>query len=282
MRKISHIINPFTVGPSSSHFVAQQITFETMKIAKEFAHGQVDVMLYYTKFYDESTCIPDGFVKTPDLTRSILDIATFKEKRKLPLIKDILDRLYENTDAEYLIYTNVDIALMPHFYVSVNQLIEQGDDAFTINRRTIPEIFNRLQDIPLMYSQIGKVHSGSDCFVFKRNCYPDFFLGTACIGTGRIGKILLANVVCHAKKSKNFKDLHLTFHIGEDMIWKNDSFADYIHHNENELYKVLSHYKDQQVLLAKHHGMFKDYFYGGPKGYKSFVKKMFTKLWNNK
>ncbi len=67
----------------------------------------------------------------------MLDCGRFAVPRKLPLIKDILGRLYDASDAEYFIYTNVNIGLMPNFYVAVNAIIESGYDAFVINRRTI-------------------------------------------------------------------------------------------------------------------------------------------------
>jgi len=40
----------------------------------------------------------------------------------LPLLSDILDRLYAATDAEYLIYTGVDIALPTVFLLNRRQL----------------------------------------------------------------------------------------------------------------------------------------------------------------
>ena len=41
-------------------------------------------------------------------------------------------------DEVFLVYTNADICLMPHFYTSLAGLAAQGFDAMTINRRTIP------------------------------------------------------------------------------------------------------------------------------------------------
>jgi hypothetical protein len=242
MRKIAHIVHPVVVDASSDLHVAQPITFETMRAAREFAAGQVQVEHLYTKYADETPPIPEGFQGTPDLERSVWDIATFRHRRKLALIKDILDRLYEATDAEYLIYTNVDIALMPCFYAAVDRLIDRGYDALIINRRTISGVFQRLEDIPLMAAQIGEQHKGYDCFVFRRDAYPNYQLEDACVGTGRIGAVLAVNLIYNASKFKEFRDLHLTFHLGNDKIWKSNRFADYFSHNENALKKVLQHY----------------------------------------
>ena len=106
------------------------------------------------------------------------------------MIRDILDRLYAASDADYFIYTNVDIALMPHFYTAVTQLIETGVDAMVINRRTIAKSPSDPAHLPLMWAQVGEKHPGYDCFVFRRDAYPNFDLGTACIGANWIGRVL--------------------------------------------------------------------------------------------
>jgi len=242
MIKIAHVIHPVVVDPSSDLTVAQPVTFETMKIARQFAAVNVHVVQFFTKYHDETPLISEGFDKIPDLTRSVRDVARFQGNRKLALIKDILDRLYEATDADYMIYTNVDIALMPFFYIVINRIIESGYDAFIINRRTISKTFRKPDDIPLMYSQVGEKHRGYDCFVLKRSVYPKYQLGNTCIGTGRVGAVLAVNLIYNAKKFKVFTDLHATFHIGNDKVWKSPHLNEYFLHNENELKKVLQHY----------------------------------------
>ncbi|MCR4288341.1 MAG: hypothetical protein NUW09_10065, partial [Deltaproteobacteria bacterium] len=174
MRKIAHIINPVKAAKTSDLFVAQPVTFETMRVAREFARGKVAVELYTAQYPEDRSFVPDGFQPTRDLDRSVMDLGSFREKRKLPLIKDILDRLYEAVDAEYMIYTNVDIALMPHFYLAVDKFIDEGHDAFVINRRTISGRRKLVKDIPLMYAELGKPHPGHDCFVFRRDAYGKF------------------------------------------------------------------------------------------------------------
>jgi hypothetical protein len=242
MRRIAHIIHPVAVDSSSDLNMAQPITFQTMRTAREVAAGHVDVMQFYTKYADETPPIPEGFEKTPDLDRSVMDVATFSCRRRLALIKDILDRLYEAAEADYLIYTNVDIALMPHFYTAVSQFINEGYDAFTINRRTISKAYTQPEDITLMLAQAGEPHRGRDCFVFRREVYPDYHLGLACVGTAWVGMTLALNLIYHARRFREFKDLHLTFHIGNDAAWRLPEFRDYLMHNERELKKVLEHY----------------------------------------
>ncbi|NES69171.1 MAG: hypothetical protein F6K24_30060 [Okeania sp. SIO2D1] len=117
MLKLAHIVNPVIVTDSSDLFVAQPITFATMKTAQNYAQSQgIEVKLYSAQFPEYYAIIPPFFIRTPDLDRSTLDIKNFKIKRKLPLIGDILDRLYKLSEADYFIYINVDIAVLPNFY----------------------------------------------------------------------------------------------------------------------------------------------------------------------
>jgi hypothetical protein len=156
MLSLAHIINPVTVDNTSDLFIAQPITFETMKTAKELS-ADIDVNLYAIQDRHEiPITLPEGFTKVPGLQRSIIDIKTFKQERKLPLMKDILDALYKASDAEYMIYTNVDIALQPHFYNVVSNYIQQGYDAFIINRRTIPGKYKFIEEIPQMLAEVGE------------------------------------------------------------------------------------------------------------------------------
>jgi hypothetical protein len=239
MTSIAHIINPVMVANTSDLVIAQPITFETMKTAKEFS-SEVNVNLYAVQLYNEPPLpLPGEFITLPGLQRSICDIKTFKQQRKLPLIKDILDSLYEASDAEYMIYTNVDIALQPYFYSTVSHLIKQGYDAFIINRRTITEKFKTINKIPRMLAEVGEKHQGWDCFIFPRAIYPRFQLGDTIIGAGWFGRVMITNMACFAKQFTVFEDLHLTFHIGNDKVWQDPQWDDYLEHNKNECRQIL-------------------------------------------
>jgi hypothetical protein len=241
MISIAHMINPVIADRSSDLFIAQPITFETMRAAKEFSKNQVNVNLYAIQYNNENHIpLPEEFLKTPDLNRSITDIKTFKQKRKLPLIKDILDALYETSSADYMIYTNVDIALQPYFYLTIFCIIQQGYDAFIINRRTIPEKYKIVEEIPLMYAEVGERHKGWDCFIFHRPLYPRFQLGNTIIGAGWFGRVMITNMACFTNRFKVFDDVHLTFHIGNEKSWQSRQFEDYLQHNKNECRNILT------------------------------------------
>jgi len=248
--KLAHIINPVKVTTTSDLYIAQPITFQTMINAKRFAKDfNIEVEQFYTCFVEDLSICPPIFRQTNILEQSILNYSTFNKKRKLPLIKDILDSLYNTSDADYFIYTNVDISLMPHFYVNIAKILNNGIDSIVINRRTISDIYTSINEIPQMYSEIGTKHPGFDCFIFRRTSYKHFYLGNACIGANSIGKILITNLILNSKKFRLFKNEHLTFHIGDDRSWKINNFKDYDTHNENILINIL---KRNEHKLDKH------------------------------
>ncbi len=240
MVKIAHIVHPVVVAPTSDLVVAQPITFATMDVAREFTKWEVAVDLFAIQHCDEARVpLPGSFMRTRDLTRSVGDVADFRKKRKLALIKDILDMLYEASNADYFIYTNVDIALQPYFYQVLGKISEQGYDSFIINRRTIPGHYKNREDIPLMLAEAGEKHPGWDCFIFARDLYPKFRLGNACIGTDWIGRMMIANMAPLAKKFKVFQGLQMTFHIGDERAWGSEDYSDYAAHNKEECRKTL-------------------------------------------
>ncbi len=220
--KLAHIVNPFRAKKTSDLYIAQPITFKSMKTAQNYANqNSLEVSLYSAQYPEDIDIIPDYFIKTPDLNRSILDYEAHI-KRKLPFIGDVFDRLYEVSKADYFIYTNIDIALMPNFYVAVHCLINKGYDAFCINRRTINIEETDKDDLHWMYSQIGDKHGGVDCFVFPRKQYPQYKFFNVFLGYPPIETSVLINMEYHSKQFKIFEDLHLTFHIGNDGEWRKD------------------------------------------------------------
>lgn len=244
MLRLAHITHPGIVPETSDLKIAQPITFETMKTARDFAVRTpgMKIELYAVQFHDEERIpLPDCFTRTPDLTRTICDIKTFKKKRKLALVKDILDILYAQAPtADYLVYTNVDIALMPYFYTAQAHFIETGYPAYAINRRTIPGHYKTIPEIPLMYAEIGQPHKGYDCFVFKRESYPHFKLGNICIGAAWIGRAMIANMIAYAQKFNEFRNEHLTFHIGDAQDWRTPGYDDYTQHNRAEYMEIFA------------------------------------------
>ncbi len=257
---IHHIINPVKVGPQSDLYEAQPVTFETMRRAAEYAAPACSVRLLSTQYAEDHEIIPEWFVKTPDLTRSVLDMGTFKIQRKLPLVADLLSRAVEQAaHDDYVIYTNSDIALMPYFYLFVNEQINNGHDAFVINRRTIAPRGN-YKSVLEMYADPGKEHPGFDCFVFKKRLFSKFSLRGICIGTTRIGLAVIANLMTYGVNFNLFGQQHLTFHLGEDRAWQNPELDDYVVYNETNAAAVLNDVRNTDVEKFEKNAFLVKYF----------------------
>jgi hypothetical protein len=192
----------------------------------------------------------------------VLDLAPFNVKRKLPLLKDIAERLYEAApEADYLIFTNNDIGLMPYFYVAVNALIDSGYDALVINRRIVLSDYRTLAEIPLMYAEADQKHEGHDCFVFRRDVFPNYKLGDICVGMPYIGRVMVWNLFCFGRAFKEFKDMHLTFHIGSPpMKFEAGGQEDYLSHNKSAAGRVKQEL-EQACSVEIAQAMFASYAY---------------------
>lgn len=232
--KIAHIINPVNVLPSSDLFDAQPVTFSTMHRAKEYSVESNAISLYVLGYPEDEVVFPAGFTVLPSLSRSVMDVNLFQKSRKLPLIGDILKSL-ESLDVDYIVYTNVDIAVLPFFYDYIKAKIKAGSDSLIINRR----VLNELQDDNLMFAEIGQDHPGYDCFVFRKELLSKFVLNDICIGANWIGRAFYANLVAFSRSVEVIKDAHLTFHIGEDGAWLLNDFSEFDVHNKAEAQKVI-------------------------------------------
>jgi hypothetical protein len=229
--KLAHIINPVKVPATSELFVAQPITFESIRAAKAFTKN-IDVELYTVCYPEDKEIIPSFFTQLPELTRSVLDFGKFSKPKKLPLINDVLQAVYKASDAEYLIYTNMDISLMPQFYEVAGGMLKESHDALLINRRGLSTKYKSVDELPAMYSDLGVPHPGFDCFVFKRELLNKFILENICIGVAFIEVTMVHNLIAFAENLKVVEDGHLTFHIGTEVMPPLDS--EFYSYNRNE------------------------------------------------
>ena len=222
MTKIAHIINPVKVKQNSDLYFAQDITFKSMLNAKYFLKQNENIQLYTIQYEEDKEIIPKGFTILPNLQKSVLDINSKLKQRKLPLIKDILAPL-KNIDADYFIYTNVDIGLMPYFYSKVFDFLENGYDSLIINRRRIEAKYFSVNDLDAIYKDKGKSHPGFDCFVFHKSLLNKFVLDNICVGIPFLGVSLAYNIFSFAKKPLFIPNQHLSFHIGTDVLPKRNN-----------------------------------------------------------
>lgn len=229
--KFAHVINPVKVPADSELGIAQPITFETIRRAKEFA-APLAIEVFAVGYDEDQAVIPAFIQRLPLLHRSILDLKKFTRPKKYPLLADVLQSLYEHSDADYLLFTNMDIALQPQFYVAVSQIVGGGYDAVIINRRGISKKYKRIDELPMMYSEFGQPHPGFDCFVFKRELFPKLLLKNICLGVSFSEVALVHNFIAFAERLKLVDELHLTFHIGTEVMPPLD--PEYYQHNRQE------------------------------------------------
>lgn len=232
--KIGHIVHLFETEDEEYHS-AQSVAVQAMRRARDFAEAEVDVELLCVWKPQDKGATPQGFVATPDLTRSIHDFVACQTP-PFPVLRDVVDRLYAASDADLLVYSNSDIAPMPHFYAALAALARDGYDALDIRRRSVPASRGEVTDLPLLYSLIGEGHPGRDCLAFARRLYPDFLMHDGCIGVARAGESLALNMFAAAARYMELTDLHLTFHLGDSQRWRSDpAHHPAVAHNLREL-----------------------------------------------
>ena len=208
-----------------------------MVVAKNFSIYSQQITQCTTQYEEDLAIIPGYFLKLSNLEKSVLDVNSALKSKKLPLIKDILNKIHEIEICDYCVFTNVDIALMPHFYDAVFQFINKGHDAIVINRRRLTSDYKTIYELPLMYSDLGKSHPGFDCFVFKKELLDSFILEDICVGISFLEATMVHNIFSFAKNPLYVPDAHLTFHLGMDVLVERKN--DFYKHNRNSFFKVI-------------------------------------------
>src|SRR5688572_4264241 len=215
----------------------QPITFKSMQIARDQAKDLMDIELLATAYEDDQMMIPAGFKNAGVLSSTVLDHHTFHHPVKLPLIHEILEKAMQASNAEFMIYTNVDIGLYPDFYVRLKDLLDNGHDALIINRDRIEPRYTQVDELEKIWQLPGKSHPGFDCFVFHRSLFGKMQLENICIGVPFIEIGFSQNLFHLAKNFKLLKSNRYTFHIGME-IFKKRIPKEYFTFNRTEYRKA--------------------------------------------
>jgi hypothetical protein len=234
--RMVHVVNTFRAEADSSHDRAQRMTLESMRVARDVA-PVIDNSLKVRQLaavVSDQDVVSDAFDDIIALQRTIRDLARFRVPRPLPLIQDILDGP-ALADDEVLIYTNVDIALVPNFYVFVADLFRLGLDALVINRRTVSDTYPGPEALALAVAEVGAEHPGYDCFAFRAGIRRQFVPWQSCVGIAGVMSPLLYNILAVARAPCVLLDAHVTFHLGDDKAWQRPEFEDYAALNRAEL-----------------------------------------------
>lgn len=225
--RLVHVVNTSDFVHAPGMRRAQSVTLGTMELARQYARSAgIHVDQVAVCFSDERAVLPDGILERDGLRSSVQDHVP-GAPRRLPLIAEILAIGLEGADASHAIYTNVDISLVPHFYVAVAAMLAAGDPSLIVNRRTIPDFANRrtLPALEVMASFAGRPHPGRDCFAFPLDAVEQFVVGRTVIGADGVGRVLQWNLEAVCGPVTWRKDLHLTFHLGDDQPWRDPAHA---------------------------------------------------------
>jgi hypothetical protein len=244
--RFTHVLNPYR-GKTEHERALQEVTFETIRMAARVAAPAVQVRCVCVTRPDELDIIPADFIAAGTLTRTVLDVGSFRVRRALPLVFDILDLgigVIENppevADCEdFIIFTNMDIHLQPHFYIVVSEFIKEGYDIIDVHRRTIPNYPPSLHELPTMFAEPGVHHGGLDCIIFPRQKYTSFVKNNACVGMSLVMKGVLLNCAMQARRFLVLSNARLTFHIGNERAWAVPLFKEYEQFNLSEFHRVI-------------------------------------------
>ena len=213
--KLGHIINTVKVEENPNLFSLQEITLKSMVDAKAyFKQGKVDLF-----------AIQEGGAllglteinSLPSLQQSVKDFLPSATK-PLPLIQEILDAAKDHIRCDYLVYTNCDIILTPHFYESVAYYLKKGHDALVINRQRVSIALDRVDDLPAIFADKGMIHPGFDCFVFSPDLLRSMDMDAICLGVPFIGVGLAHWVFSLSENPLFLPNANLTRHIGLEVM----------------------------------------------------------------
>ena len=227
--KFAHLINPFKCREDNPSYLyyAQPITFKSMILARNTVKNNIDIKLYSIHYPEDDKIIPKDFIKLPYLKRSTKTLfPKISKNKKLPIIQDMFNSILEHSDADYIIFTNSDIGVQPHFYKVINNIIKSKNlESFSINRRdNLPKFRNKKQRLSpkhmdYIYKLKGKNHNGHDCFIIKRQVLEKINMGLMFTGYPPWGSILMSRLKNANNKHVIFRNLFLTFHLGSDRSW---------------------------------------------------------------
>lgn len=250
--RFAHFINIYS-SKSKSNEQNQKLTMMTIEAARawmkfKFPNIQVDIYTIEGPYKKHSNIKPPlrpkAFYKSPfQLNKTILDIPSISKfitpnmtRRTVPLLRDVLGvGLHPHfTHYTHIIYSNMDICVMPHFYAIITDLLNCKMLDFFLNRVEIPSYkilglnynhtynpstseiisLNNLilkserdnQMIPLYadninifynYAQVfQQLHPGYDCVVMRRSILEQVVRNVGEVFTGYppVGAILVEAV----------------------------------------------------------------------------------------
>jgi FkbM family methyltransferase len=259
--RFAHVVHTYACPQGSRAEATQRLTFGAIERAKCTARDTADVDLISVHLAGDGDFPPAIFRKARELDRTVADVHRFAVTRKLPLVFDILERGVEAAaGADFVIFTNVDICPMPHFYEFVSRLLDLGFDALLINRRVAGMFPLDDRWRALLEADYGGPHPGFDCFVFPVELGRCLIRSNACVGSEYVMRGLLYNLVARSNSMLILTDVHATYHIGADSDAQRPETQDHTRFNQenaksvlNELARDPDAYRRLRDFCVNHH-----------------------------
>lgn len=229
-----HGVNFFDARPGSDWDRVMRLTQRTMRAAAGAYAGSARLVAPMRPADEHAR--PEGFGPAPTLTRSSADFGVGGD---YPLVFDIIESIAAaDPGAEYLVFTNADIAIQPGFYGALDAIIRAGAQAGSITRRTLAAGAIDLADGAIL-AETGQFHSGHDCVFFPRSWVSSFVRNDAVVGRGGGPmRAVMDNLVALASPFVYLRDVHLTCHVGDDKAWQDPSGEAAVRHNTREHERV--------------------------------------------
>jgi hypothetical protein len=237
----THILNPFPSKPGSEQDIASKITWASIRAAKAVANERGILVEYHAVVLPgDKTAAEAPISRISLLSRTVQDIQKLNPRRPLPLIQDILVLGAAGSDSSHVIFSNMDIALQPGFYVALQELVSTRlapGSPFSVSRINIDKRL-ALASIDEMYAAGGDIGQGYDCFVIPRPLIAKLDLGNNCIGAPHFDLLLYMCLdMLSDGKMRHITDTKLTFHLGNDISWS--AMMDYVEFNLYESLKAI-------------------------------------------
>lgn len=209
--QFNHIINPFIDDKDGKIPRHVEISLESIFKARKSDSCKLSIIC----FEDEISYF-SKYGKVGILTRSSEEFNFTGKEKKLPLLREILEKGNQLNNSDYIIYTNADIGIQPYFYERISYELNKGFDALIINRRRVNSNASYTEAV----SDNGMLHNGYDCFVFKTELLTEIKLNNIIVGIPHVGNTLMLNILRHSKKPLLLTNGHLTFHLGYELVKK--------------------------------------------------------------
>ena len=255
--KILHAINFFRSPNSSFNDTVQFKTLQSINkalLVNQCLGGtNVSVAcvgdaedLEYTRARAASAGLHDYCEITTNYTQ--MPVKDSAGAHRLPLLTDILLPIRDSIRAHqysHIIFSNSDICLSPYFYFTVQALIDRLSDgaSFVINRETISKEL-AFRPVDAAYGAIGEPHVGHDCFVIPNRVLEKIVLAHHIVGVGYVMRPLILNLILFSSSFTELSRSWLTFHYGDDMVWKKDSWDSLLCSNKENMINVYNSLRD--------------------------------------